>query len=542
MFVWIYLIGLSVASDGIAQSKFLLKSIQKSDSKIIELDLNQDKKVDRRETYSKGQLVKVEYDRAFKGILNETIVYQPLVDAFVPISIRYLDTNYDKKVDREEETFRDIKAKQEIVVTRLSSKLDGNFDRKWLTRHPLFQEQESNPCVSDLGLPDLSNLLNPALTNVDVANNFTTTGSGHQIHQSCFENWGRENFSQAVNESFSNGRQCLEQLSRRPTSLMNRAYQYQMELNQIWENDSVKISCEPTPRNWTGIAGFASTDPGQVMPGTIHEHPFISINPSDPNPRPASEAVLKELKNTLFHEQFHNLGLKHGLDIEAPYACAACCISSRYSEAGEDDKELACKVCVGDYSGPQDQNYVRDMIAWSDVSYSSLRRDIPHRIAIEYLQANPGSRWGVIAFAESMGGPETPVGSRIAATIEETIPRAQLSSEEKEMIKRARRYENFIPEWNLFSNTTNLTAQAFIMVYLKNDREGAIALLQANQDAILTEIEPERSGGAASYTRTGVRDGLRRIIDVLTPADYPPSEDYDYRATMLWDYWNLRDK
>lgn len=542
--LWFLVLSLAAADSRelpVAQ-KYVLRTLEEAPGvRVVELDFNQDKKLDRRETFKNGVLVKLELDRAFKGKLNETIEYFPWVSPNEPISIKQLDLDYNLRVDQTERTFRDPEKKLIIITHELSSKRDGTFDRKWTTRHPLVQH--SADCQEGAHpLPTVPTLPGAAVAGVDLPTGYTTSGIGLQVHSSCFEKWGRETFSTALAESFTTGKQCLEELATRPTTVMNRVASYLPELERLWENDSVKVSCGVTDRNWSGAAAFASVEPDQVMPGSTVVHPFMAINPSYPATRPPSSDEVVELKNVLFHEQLHNLGLRHGTDIEAPYACAACCISSTYKEGGESDKAAACKVCVGDYSGPQDQNYIRDMIAWGDVAFSSLRKDIPTLLTQQYLYANPGSRWGLLAMAQSLGSPFSPVGSQLAQLVKERTSPGPLTAPEQEMFSRARRFEGFVPEWSRYSFTTDATARAIYAHFGENNRRQALEVLERNKEAIRVELNIAAAAGTAEFTRREVRNSLKRILFELFPPQHPPPKSLsDYQAVELYTYFGLGD-
>lgn len=77
-----------------------------------------------------------------------------------------------------------------------------------------------------------------------------------------------------------------------------------------------------------------------------------------------SDRLMKQkLKQTVFHELFHNLGYKHSEDIDYMYACDSCCHGKEsYSP---EVIALSCKICTGNYNGPKDKNYFNDMLTLS---------------------------------------------------------------------------------------------------------------------------------------------------------------------------------
>jgi hypothetical protein len=77
-----------------------------------------------------------------------------------------------------------------------------------------------------------------------------------------------------------------------------------------------------------------------------------------------------ELKRTIFHENLHNLGYRHGDGIEFPYTCEASCFPYKDKENdSQSESLLACKICNGDYPSEESIDYLNDFVEYSDLSY-----------------------------------------------------------------------------------------------------------------------------------------------------------------------------
>ena len=67
----------------------------------------------------------------------------------------------------------------------------------------------------------------------------------------------------------------------------------------------------------------------------------------------------------------HNLGYLHNDDIEFPYTCDDCCIGHAPGyEISDEAKEMACKVCTGNYTNSTDKDYLKDIAKWAILSES----------------------------------------------------------------------------------------------------------------------------------------------------------------------------
>lgn len=504
----------SLLSSSTAGATTILRTMKENGQRVVEYDLNRDKRVDRQEAFVGDRLVSVAKDEALRGKLNNVTKYYDSRDPKIPLVVRVLDSNYDGVFERRDTTYGDGDDFLR-VETELDRDFDGKYDRRWVSRRPRRETVANDTCGIQSISPAAEVLANTAQTGVDQSDGFTLMGTGHRVHRSCFERWGRETFSATLREAFSSGLQCLDRLANNRATT-NRAAGYALELRHLWQDDAVALTCGYTDYNWGAVSAFASTSPGEVLTNSPVRHPYIVINPNDPTPRPPTREKLIELQSTLFHEQLHNLGILHGESIEASYGCATCCITSAYTESPPEDREIACRVCLGDYEGPLDRAYVTDMIRWGSLSYSSLLRRVPRDLVIQYLQANPGERWGISALAEALSSqPDNPVGAALAVLVSERMRTPALSAEESGMLERARSYQGFLPEWEQVRTTSQSAAEAIYEYFVAQNPQRAVQILNANRERIRAEMNATPGEGGARYVQDSTRDSLRLIAQTI---------------------------
>ena len=91
-------------------NKFILNTEKLKDgSRKVNIDINQDGKVDRIEFYKDDQLLSVEIDTHYNGKFDEWISYTPFESMDKAIQVTKKDTNGDGKVDRIEKNYKDFK-------------------------------------------------------------------------------------------------------------------------------------------------------------------------------------------------------------------------------------------------------------------------------------------------------------------------------------------------------------------------------------------------------------------------------------------------
>ena len=234
--------------------------------------------------------------------------------------------------------------------------------------------------------------VNRTLLKID-KDQYMTQSGGHIIHKSCFDNFGKGNFLNAYNKAFGEGFSCLKRLEEKFQNKKGRggslALKNALKLQSLWENgdNPLSIVCNEFNVKSDGImlsepgeidsiwvnngkvahAARASSDASDET-GTGVSHPFISINPFFKIKSNLSEKKVKRLYKSvsasIFHEALHNIGYVHGEPIEVAYSCETCCMNPR--EKSKKTRDLACKICTGDYKGPDDMEYKLDILQFSN--------------------------------------------------------------------------------------------------------------------------------------------------------------------------------
>ncbi len=500
------------------ESKYILKEEIKGEQKTIFIDVNLDKKVDRIEKYEKESLRALEIDRDFSGDINEWIVYQDYKDDKLPIEIVKRDTNRDKKIDRIEKVYKNFKLKILIVVTEVDKNFDGKMDDNFSTHSSLFQQSEVGPCGNPIQLDKLNifSLVSEVDRIKDGLNvEYYEVVGGYKIHKSCMNNWGAKEFVDTLKSGMNNGIQCLKKLAEdnnKNKVTPNGAYNNLKNLDFLLSSTKVTIVCNENSYDWKNTVAHASTKPGDVLKTDPKvKHPYLSINPNEPkNKTRASQKELFEMKQTLFHEQLHNLGIRHSEDIEFPYTCETCCMPSK-----EDKKELidaSCKICSGGYSGANDPKFIQDFITWGKLSYSDARVT---KSVIKFLKENKGDKQGAFFLAESNAGIFNPLGATLASKIREKIK--PLSKAEEEALKRSEEYKtvDFLNKPSV-QKLAGFVADSMYTHYYEQDSKKMLEKIEANKSEIKALLNIEKTAtGNDKYIYEGLKEQLKSsLVDV----------------------------
>jgi len=425
--VFLFLVPLTVFSvqandkDNLVPKKYQIKNFILSTSeynnfKTIKLDYNRDKKVDRIERWKDKKLISVKEDRDFDGTFDHSITYD--LDSQIFKTVLF-DNNNDGKTDRKELYTNVDSDKIKIQVFQVEGKKEKLLD----TRH-VSRTQENNACVDKLD--DFRKEITILRGNVqsivlDISQPIIDIGYGYKVTKSCFEKCGIDNFQEALIGGMSQGLNCMIRLqnngSNKAQGGVTGAMRNLLKYQSMMKNSSVHITCEETSGyNWSETRAHASTEPGQKTSDGKFSHPFISINPGYPSSASGAnmQEKVKDIKNTIFHEQLHNLGIKHGEDVEYPYACADCCMTDRAGADANTRSKLdtACNICTGNYrSGADDINYISDITFYGDYAW---KNDLLGRNAQRYSRNHQRSLNGRSILAHSNAHFFSPLGRLIA--------------------------------------------------------------------------------------------------------------------------------
>lgn len=464
---------LSQTKNYILNSKFL-----NNGNKRFEIDLNLDKKTDRIETYKNQNLIAVERDSNFNGKIDEWITYSPYTSDKAPIEVHEFSTKGNSKIDRIKKIFNNFENNFSVISTEVDSSHDGKFNKKWITITKLTEQKEEISCENNQTLDTVEFFkLEDEVKSINQTLNqqYYTTDMGYKIHQSCLTNWGEDNFPDLLNKAMSKGFQCLEKLAKDNSTnnpnISNGAENNLNGLNHILQNSGVTIICNQTNYKWTNVAAHASTSPGDMIKELGVQHPFISIKHSYPKLLSKPTAVENsDLMITLFHEQLHNLGFRHGEDIEFAYACETCCMVDNTEEKTKD----ACKICAGAYSGATDKNYLLDLIAWGKSSKQSERTA---KSIVKFQKEFPEDRFGLFAYAAAAGDINSPVGVEMGKMLKQKF--SPLTSQEESLIKASQQYLDK-PTFKKTADYSKVISEVHITLYYEQDTNKALDLLEKN--------------------------------------------------------------
>jgi len=524
---FILLIALAVTSNAFAGKKIILKTekLPNGDKK-LSVDMNQDGKADTFQVFHDDMMISQESDTKYSGKINEWITYSEFSSDKKPVEVTKRDTNGDGKVDYIESVYK-IPSRNQLVTTFESdTKFNGTFDKIWTNVTELVQKKDqSTPCENAIPkeplVEDLLKTVNKAQSQLN--DGFIVTEYGYRIHQSCLDNWGAQEFTAMMNETAKKGFSCLEKLAKdneaKDSSAPNGAKKNMVGLLALLQSTGINIVCGEKDYDWKGTAGHASTSPGDSLKDPRVRHPFVSISPDDPkDKRKASKEEKNELVKTLFHEQLHNLGIKHNeASIEYPYTCETCCLPAANDKKEEVD--LACKICSGVYTSNKDEKYLTDMIAWSKASYKDERAA---KAVIAFQQVNPNSRFGLFAYADAAAGTFSPVGVEIAKILKEKFP--DRTPEEEAFLERSLD-KDYFDHNKKASRYAKVVAEAHIALYYEQDESKAMAFLEKNK-SVLKEMLARKENAKENdkYVMDTVTKQMDDLMSAIWMKGYPKSQ------------------
>ena len=492
--------------------------------KKVEADLNQDKKIDRIETYKNDVLITVERSTNFSGRFDETILYYNYTSSREPVEIQKLDTNSDGKVDKIVTSYEDRDLGLLVYTTEVDADFDGKFEKKWTSHTKL--KQEAN-CIIGFGLENSPLLsLDKDLKKVrySLDNGYVKTGWGYNIHQSCLDKWGARKFPALLKETMQKGLQCFSRLAEENKlenpKLPNGAYQNLKNLQYLLKTKPVTLTCAEKKYDWEGTLGNASTSPADKIESLNIIHPYVSLNP---NPKTKSEEG--QLAGTIFHEQLHNLGYRHGKDIEYPYACEVCCIMK---DEGENTAN-ACKICRGAYNGTSDKRYVLDTIAFGKSSYNLK---IASKAVLEYQKEFPKDRFGIFAYAYASSGVFDPVGMELGKILKEKI--VNRTKEEDALLDKSLEYQDD-KTLKAVSPYSKLAAQVHYLIYFEQDKTAAMALLEKEKEKIknLLRLKANVKIDEENYVYTSIIKKLDDDLSSMSFSKNPQDADVSNKAYKM---------
>jgi len=454
-----------------------------------------------------------------KSLIRE---YFPYTSSKKPIEIIKKDINKDGKIDRVETVYQDPEHDLLIIRIEVDSTFKGFFDKTWTTTSKLHQKKDELPCQNESSLKgsSLSQLvkdvqaIKPILTK-----DFISLDLGYKIHQSCLDKWGEKKFPELLSSSIKKAFLCLDKLAKdnakNNPNLPNGALSNLNGIQSLLEKSGVSVVCNEKDYNWSHVAAHASTSPSQIIAKAGVKHPYISVNVEYPkNKRHPTQEEANELYMTLFHEQFHNLGLRHGDDLEFSYSCETCCLKDENSK--ETEKADSCKICSGAYEGITDKNYIKDLITWGK---SSGQSEFASKAIVKYEQEFPHDRFGLFAYADASADIFSPVGIELGKILKQKM--TKITAQEAIFLKNSEKYIE-VDNLKAAAPYAKLVAESHFSLYYEKDPKKVLTLLDKNKEMILDLMKRKVSEkGNEKYIYEDIHTRLKDLLTNIWMENYP---------------------
>ena len=339
---------------------------------------------------------------------------------------------------------------------------------------------------------------------------------GFNIHQDCFDTLGKTKILNIVKNSMFTGLQCLMDLQEKHKrkngkGAVSGALRNAVDLEELLEEGDVKLVCDDTGYNWRGASGYASTRSNSGIRnynglGYDVEHPFISLSPK------AKERSEESVTRTIFHEFFHNTGIRHGEGVEYSYTCETCCFPS--SKKTKRAVELSCKICASDSNTFGTREYALDFIDWTR-AHKSSRGNVTKTLSM-YIKEHPNDkRWGIIQLANAQSGPYNPVAIELAELLKREL--SNPTSDELEELDHLIGKHGNSKGTQRRKEQARPIAQVLHALYFKEDREEALNIIERN-------IKPLKEGHSHKIARMENRKILMLALDDIWNSEKSSSQ------------------
>lgn len=467
------------------------------DSVMKKYDLNFDKKIDRIEYYKDNKLIRLEEDRNS----DEKFDYVEIHDHPVFYLMIEQDTNFDGKVD-----LKKSYSKLKNNTSKVSISMDNNYDGVFETSFSeiVNDHQQEAACVRQKEGNVSKFITSGTSITKKIPGGFYPTGVGIKIENECLQKWG-SSFEKTVKDTVHQGMRCLNALGKKSKTSMNGAQRNAFGLSQLFQGDKISLVCSDKSYDWKNVNAYASASKNEKIKGKNISHPFVVLNPSYPKEALAKRAEeSKQIKATIFHEMLHNLGYRHSESIEFSYTCETCCFTEGKSAA----RNVACKICMGNYSNEFDPNYLEDFVAFGrETSNESFALSMVLRTA-KIRKKNLDS---ISLIAEASSGVFNPMGPELAKIIKANHPQSSTSRFEGRL-KNAIIYES-MSEFKASQKTNNVLARSLYELYFNHDGAKSMALLKENKETIKKELTSLRKkGGNSQWVADELAQSLDKVI------------------------------
>jgi hypothetical protein len=389
-----------------------------------------------------------------------------------------------------------------MSLTQIDKNDDGQWDVEYRSHSDL--KEFRNGCNQDDGLGKTQNFSSDILNIVKGIDEYTLTDSGFRVEKSCFLDNSKEWFLKNLENSIQEGLGCLEKLKNQEDG--NGATKNLILLKNILSPPpSVQILCNETPDEYDWTRAVAHGTTGPVASTSRLQHPGISIDPEYlKEKKTKGEKGEIDLKKTLFHELFHNIGYKHSHNVEYAYACESCCIPNE--DDTDEVRSASCKICKKSYNDFLDVEYLQDLSDFSELVY---KNDIASKISIKYVMENPGDLDGLSFLAMNLSDIFSPVGIELSKLI--TTEKTNLTENQKNRLLKAREYEDqdFLKN---FEETSKIIATAYYYTYANQDPKSGLELILREEKKINEVLGSKHLHEYDKFIKRDLHENLMNII------------------------------
>ena len=492
-------------------------------------DINSDGIKDRFEYSIDTKLIRIEEDRDGNGKIDFITILNDKEFSRIEMQDQQGNGKFDRK-----QSFKLIEGNKTKLTTEVDKDGDGKYEINYSTISNNDQKQENCDLIVNQKIEDLTKSTLKAISKTQLG--FLPSGLGYKIDHACYTKWGYD-FNKIVKDSALGGLKCLKDLDKKGKlgTQQTGAIRNAFNLSKQFEGDKISLVCSEDQKedyDWSATMAHASTDSKDELKRMKVKHPFVSINPNYPEHKSGTDlqAEIKELKSTIFHETMHTLGIRHDESVEYPYTCEKCCFDDK---ASPELKEVACRVCTGNYKNESDKSYVKDFIEYSKLSYDEIRGI---KSAQKYLKEHPKdpSALAMLSLAES--GSFNPIGVELAKIIEEKKLALKDPQDiiQLEIIKSSNSPERFSES----KRSSKVIAQALFELYYNKDGAAASKILFDNRWLIKTEIKKNDDSKNDEKKLVGgdLRSALSAVVNDMWLNNYPDKATSD-KAYELYDYF-----
>jgi len=486
-------------------------------------DTNNDKKIDYV-IINEGKIVKeIKEDINFDGIYDRQTLFFPEDEEFTKIVDQ---KKIGKKPRKKISYWIDKKFKKYMSLTQIDKNDDGKWDIEYRSHSDLLEFR--NVCNQDDGLGKTQKFTEEIIHLVKEIDEYTLTDSGFRVEKSCFMENSKEWFLKNLENSIQEGLGCLEKLKNEKDG--NGALKnFSLLKNILAPPPSVQILCNESSDeyNWSQAVAHGTTGP--VASTSRLQHPGISIDPEYlKEKKTQGERGEIDLKKTLFHELFHNIGYKHSDDVEYAYACESCCIPSE--DDTDEVRSVSCNICRKSYTDDSDLEYIKDI---SDFSHLVSKKDIALKTSIKYLKENPGNLDGLSFLAMNLSDVFSPVGIELSKLI--SSEKENLTEDQKNRLLTAREYEdqNFLKP---FVETSKIIATAYYYTYANQDPKTGLELILKEEKKIKEALKSQHLNEYDKFIKRHLHENLMNIIyEVFVNHYYGQDKDTTNKENELSD-------